>query len=308
MNIIIHINTAIKKVSYLSLKVTLLLFINIFGGINNYANAQSTIEYKEVKNQDINFISEKFPKKTFRIFDDSSDEKRSPGKLQIVFFNDSFFIRTPMRDLQDINYEEETILNRYFYVNDSVIELNFSEEFNAPQIILSHNKTLEDSLKVKVMNPQKPINQVGKGLKWSLMRGDSLISEKEAFSDESGIKWLVGIYYDVESSKKISDVLPDKIIIYSSFDMVWGEAPFKTYMDTVTYCYAINIEDAKKNYLDVIDMREFKNDTVNDVLIKFDSMLYKWYPNKLRFKKKKDQLVLLNHDGSESEVVLNILN
>lgn len=298
---------AIKKASYLSLKVTLLLFIYIIGGINNDANAQSTIEYKEVKNQDINFISEKFPKETFRIFDDSSDEKRSPWKLQIVFFNDSFFIRTPMRDLQDINFDGETILNRYFYVNDSIIELNFSEEFNAPQIILSHNKTLEDSLKVKVMNTQNPINPMAKGLEWSLMKGDYIISEKEAFSDESDIKWLLGTYYDVESSKKIPDVLPDKIRLYSSFGVIWGEAPLKTYWDRVTYCYTINIEDAQRNYLDVIDMRESKNDTVNDVLIKFDSMMDKWYPNKLRFKKKKDQLVLLNHDGSESEVVLNIL-
>lgn len=296
----------IKKVYYLNLKKLLLLIIYIIGGLKNDAYPKSTIEYKEVKNQDINFISEAFPKGSLRTFDGSSDEKIYPGSEQIVFFNDSSFIETPMRDLQDLNYEGETSISRYHYVNDSIIELNIDDEIKAPQIILSHNKTLEDSLKVKITNTHY-INSLAKGLEWSVMRGDSIISTQVPFSEDH-IKWLVGLYYDVESSKKISKVLPDKIKLYSNYDVIWSEVPLKTYMDTITFIYTININDVKRNYLDVIDMRDSKNDIVNDILIKFDSTIHRWYPNKLRFKKKKDQLVLLNHDGSESEIILKIKN
>lgn len=78
----------------------------------------------------------------------------------------------------------------------------------------------------------------------------------------------------------------------------------------VGYCFEINLKDVQKNYLNVVDLRESPGtESVNDITIYYsDAGNYRMYPEHFQLKKKGNHLILLNKDGSESDIALKILD
>ena len=77
------------------------------------------------------------------------------------------------------------------------------------------------------------------------------------------------------------------------------------------FCYKINLTDVQKNYLNVVDLRESpETESVNDITIYYSDAEgeHRMYPEHFQLKKKGNHLILLNKDGSESDIALKILD
>lgn len=282
--------------------VILTILINI---ITIYANAgkPTKMKFADIDKQHINFRTDSIPGWKLEVINGNHKKKEYWGSRGFTFFNDSLVI--PVIGTKNPG-KMATAYGRYYYLNDSIIELDFRniDNLKNPVIVLSYDSTSSEFINISIKNNKKYVNDIAKSLRLYFAKGDSLVSKKEPFSEDY-VKWLTGIYNEAESKIKIPNDYPDKLILsfdYLGFHLEYLKTPYRT----VTIDYTINIEDYTKNYLEVIDNRDSRENKVNNISILFSSWNNTWYPKIIRFKRKDNKLILLNKDLSETEITLNI--
>ena len=281
--------------------------------------------YSSILERNINLITTAIPSFNFETYDKKVKNRIRRhdvwGAEQFIFFNDSMFVcdKKNSANLSNGSLFTFTFCGSFKMLNDSIIELRYEGNNQAPNIIFDYNKEKpkELSISYKAKDMYEGANHLAKYTDWCWMTGDNVLMEYEPLFSKEDVYSIIPMD-SIRTTKRVSNEFPKCISIRKSYlsnslpsiiistDTLNIKPKINYYIEDY---YLIDISSPEKNYLNITDVRDSLNrDLVNDITIEFVSKpFYMWYPNILRFKKKRNHLVLLNHDGSETDIVLDIL-
>ena len=221
---------------------------------------------------------------------------------RFAFYNDSLFAVYYAGASPEKRIPSDLIINtgKYKISQDSIVDVYFKNTECTPEIRLSHDETNKDSIALHLktdVGKQLPVIKV---IRWSLSLNDSIIMPERALYPNLGLWSFIAQNSTWSDSEKIGRHYPSEINI--RYDYLNKPSDF---------CYKINLKDVQKNYLDVVDLRESpETESINDITIYYSDaeVEHRMYPEHFQLKKKGNNLILLNKDGSESDISLKILD
>ena len=222
--------------------------------------------------------------------------------LRFAFYNDSLFAAYSAEPLFDKRNPSGIIIKtgKYKFLQDSIIDVYFRDKECIPEIRLNHDRTKKDSITLHLKTKEGNQSFAFYSLNWSLSLNDSIIMPERAIYPGRSLWFFESLNSNWSDSEKIGKQYPSEIKIRKE----------RFYHLPVGYCFEINLKDVQKNYLNVVDLRESPGtESVNDITIYYsDAGNYRMYPEHFQLKKKGNHLILLNKDGSESDIALKILD
>lgn len=295
-------------------------------------NVTKRISTEELSNIEVEFYTEALPDWSFNKY--GSDGKRDfrGSAEKFVFMGDGSIlmsnkpITTPFIADSLAITEKYVEVGTYSNINDSIIEIYYEDGAKIPKFYIDSDSDFADRIMVTI---------IGKGtyaithrinyLSWELLHNGEIIMPLEwAFQYSEEEKVLGGLTTVVDKGNsfyyKVDSVFPDEVVFrtndvaYTFPDRTFlANKSCKTESESSTLSitvnkYALNIKNVNKNYLDVTDLRRDTSSIVNRIIIDYPGISNRWFPSHLSFKKKYEELILLNKDGSESEYVINMFD
>ena len=288
------------------------------------------VETAKLSEDQVSFYTQALPRWFFHTSTQNEDKEYKSTGSWFTFFEDSTFIVT---DKLNGDYKLSTQLKdvgkfveagQYKFINDSILEINYNDGNISPIFYLDYDPMLGKSLYV-TFNGSEGFNTAYKLMtaSWKLInQGDFLNSEfaniKENSCDtvnyfrtvkpfftfavdsmarEEILLQMLFPIYEVVSIKKLEE---EGILVPNSLPECIRIS------DWYQYEFILNIKDIGHNYLDVVDVRDNRDNVINKINVSTGDSLSRWFTHHLRFKRKGDSLVLLNHDGSESKQVIKM--
>lgn len=128
---------------------------------------------------------------------------------------------------------------------------------------------------------------------------------------EYALRWLLGTNYEVEFAEKVADKYPDEIL-FTWEHQVWGlgPIPISNQLFIRRAQFKLDLADPGHNFLPIVDDRTAANSgkPINRIFFETIYPNNRRYPEHFQLKKKGNHLILLNKDGSESDISFKILD
>ena len=284
--------------------------------LKTYPNSPIT-EILDGKNET---VTSALPEFCYWTYDKDKDRLNLRVAKNFVFYNDSvfacgFFDKDSIPEyVQPENLY--TITGTYKQLNDSIIEVVYKDDNNPFVIHVDHSDEMPDSIKVRIEDTKRifSVHEHARYIKWTWLNNDNIImTEQWGFPQDSeyALRWLLGTNYEVEFAEKVVDKYPDEIL-FTWAHQVWGlgPIPISNQLFIRRAEFKLDLADPGHNFLPIVDDRTTANSgkPINRIFFETIYPNNRWYPDKLRFKKKDDKLILLNNDGSESDISLKLLD
>ncbi len=243
-----------------------------------------------------------------------------------LFFKDSTIVSCGSWSLEEsierMKEDKYAKAGRYAFLNDSILEF-FHDNGEKPIFYFDTDTVNPNKIKVLITGRSAYLfNRRIHYFSWELRKnGQVILPETWAyqFDEDMLMSGSLFTWFPMPSNMEfVSDSLPADDIV---FRFPYNKRPinlpmtpnkrkiaeeYKKWPDKEIYTYILNLKDVDGNYLNVRDLRKEPTGPANVVLINAEAFDSCWLPTRLRFKKKGDRLILLNHDGSESEQSVQI--
>ena len=303
----------------------LFLIVSMFSGCKAIVDNVTKVETAKLSEDQVSFYTQALPRWVFHTSTQNDDKEYKSTGSWFTFFEDSTFIVT---DKLNSDYKLSTQLKdvgkfveagQYKFINDSILEINYNDGNVPPMFCFDYDPLLNKSVKVRFNGTEgfyvahKLFSSV-----WDLInQGDLLIPEDANFKENScdtvtrfSTVDLFSFSVDSLVRKEVllrMNIGPHYSVYLTRRSKGTQSGDSISQPPTSTYEFVLNISDVDKNYLNIVDLREDKSDVINMVTVyTYGNVVSRWYPDQLRFKRKGDRLVLLNHDGSESKQVIKM--